>query len=87
MGQTKSGNYYPIGLLQGDIRKFIYGRNEIVAVLSKGYREKKFDNITYKSKSVNVEKRHFPQDIRKFVTDEALLQIKSNMDLSKKSDD
>ncbi|MCD8158556.1 MAG: PBECR4 domain-containing protein [Clostridiales bacterium] len=86
MGQTKSSNYYPIGLLQGDIRKFIYGRNEIVTVLSKSYREKKFNNITYKSKSVNVEKRHFPEDIRKLVTDEALLQIKPNIDLSKKAE-
>ncbi|MCD8216132.1 MAG: PBECR4 domain-containing protein [Clostridiales bacterium] len=86
MGKIGDISCYPKGVMLDDIRKTTYSPSPIIATLMKDLTAEFFNEITYKSKNISTERLHFPKDLMKIITDKALLQIKPNIDLSKKAE-
>lgn len=84
---TQNGNiFYPKGVIDEDTRDVTYNSSPIVSIFSKKIQDKKFDTITYKSKNINIDKLHFPKEIKELLTEKAMLELKpsiKNIELKK----
>lgn len=61
---------YPVGVQEEDVRD-VTTRSPIIAIFRKNNNDKIYDEITYKSKKISIEKLHFPKAIRDKLSDEA----------------
>ncbi|MCD8090136.1 MAG: PBECR4 domain-containing protein [Clostridiales bacterium] len=77
---------YPKGIVRDDVRVVTNNTSPIFAILTKNIRDELFEKLTYKSKSINTENIHLPKELTRIISNEALLQIKPNIDLSKKAE-
>lgn len=62
---------YPVGVQKEDTRSVTNPSSPIIAILTKKNNEVFYENITYKSKNISIEKLHFPKAIRDKLSDEA----------------
>ncbi|MCC8098120.1 MAG: hypothetical protein LIO44_06150, partial [Eubacterium sp.] len=74
--------YFPMGILKGDTRNITNNTSPVIAVLSRNFlKENMFCKVTYISKNININNLHFPQELVSLITNEALLQIKPNINI------
>lgn len=53
---------YPVGVQEEDIRD-VTTKSPIIAIFRKNNNDKMYDEITYKSKNISIDKLHFPKEI------------------------
>ena len=67
----KNDIYVPNTVLKEDIRKITTKRNKIIAILKKELKQKKYENFTYVSKSIEKKTLYQNQEIRTKLTNES----------------
>ena len=66
---------YPVGVQEEDVRE-VTTKSPIIAIFRKDNNDKIYDEITYKSKNISIDKLHFPKAIREKLSDEAYHALK-----------
>lgn len=73
---NKDSSFYPVSLLEEDIRKSAQPSSPIVAILRKKKEDVLYDEITYISKKISVSKLHFPKEIKEKLSEEVYNTLK-----------
>lgn len=73
--ETEHAVLYPVGLQKEDGRDTTT-KSPIVAIFRKNHNEKTYSEMTYKSKNINIDKLHFPKEIRALISDSAFHKLK-----------
>lgn len=75
MAFRKDGNglYYPVSVIEEDIRKSVMPASPIAIILRKDIVEDKYNEITYRSKNINIEHLHFPNELLEIISDDVVL--------------
>lgn len=77
--------FYPVSVLQEDIRKAAQPLSPIVAILRKNKKDILYDEITYVSKNINISNLHFSKELKDMISLDALQQLKPQFIVPKES--
>ena len=66
---------YPVGIQKEDIRD-VTTKSPIIAILRKNSTDTVYEEITYKSKNINLNNIHIPKEYNKIIADDVLQQLK-----------
>lgn len=74
--KDEKDKFYPVSVLQEDIRRSTKVTNPIIAILSRNIGEDRYNNLTYSSKNVNFDKLHIPKELKGIITADVMQQLK-----------
>lgn len=68
---------YPVGVQKEDVRD-VTTKSPIIAILRKDSNDSIYNELTYKSKSINIDKLHIPKELKAIIATEILQQLNSS---------
>lgn len=71
----KQDDYYPVSVMEEDIREATSPTNPVIAILRKNSDDLLYDEITYKSKNINFDKLHIPKELKNIISENILNQL------------
>jgi hypothetical protein len=71
----KQDHFYPVSVMEEDIRDSTQPTNPIIAIFRKDIETSVYNELTYQSKNINLDKLHIPNNFKKVISTDILHKL------------
>lgn len=81
--KDKQDGFYPVSVMEEDVRDSTQPTSPIVCILRKDSNDSIYNELTYKSKNINIDKLHIPKDLKGIIATDVMQQLKPQVNQEK----